>query len=83
MNINEKTQSPSRTTENRRSKSRTYWYRSGSVDVVVIDSVLAALTPARKSKAKWATNCHSLQARLMSQALHKLTANIKRYPIRW
>ena len=34
--------------------------------------------PRRKSKARWATSCPGLQARLMSQALRKLTSNIKR-----
>jgi hypothetical protein len=46
--------------------------------VLVVDSV-AALTPkGPKSKARWATALPGLQARLMSQALRKLTATIKK-----
>jgi recombination protein RecA len=51
--------------------------RSGSVDVVVIDSV-AALTPKAEIEGEMGDSHMGLQARLMSQALSKLTANIKR-----
>jgi recombination protein RecA len=51
--------------------------RSGSVDVVVIDSV-AALTPRAEIEGEMGEPQMGLQARLMSQALRKLTANIKR-----
>src|SRR3569623_571027 len=51
--------------------------RSGSVDVVVVDSV-AALTPKAEIEGEMGDSHIGLQARLMSQALRKLTANIKR-----
>ena len=51
--------------------------RSGAVDVVVIDSV-AALTPKAEIEGDMGDHHVGLQARLMSQALRKLTANIKR-----
>ena len=51
--------------------------RSGSVDIVVIDSV-AALTPRAEIEGEMGDQLPGLQARLMSQALRKLTANIKR-----
>lgn len=51
--------------------------RSGAVDVVVIDSV-AALTPKAEIEGEMGDQHMGLQARLMSQALRKLTANIKR-----
>ncbi|HSM26855.1 MAG TPA: recombinase RecA [Thioalkalivibrio sp.] len=51
--------------------------RSGAVDVVVIDSV-AALTPKAEIEGEMGDAHVGLQARLMSQALRKLTANIKR-----
>ncbi len=51
--------------------------RSGSVDVVVIDSV-AALTPKAEIEGEMGDQLPGLQARLMSQALRKLTGNIKR-----
>jgi recombination protein RecA len=51
--------------------------RSGAVDVVVIDSV-AALTPKAEIEGEMGDHHVGLQARLMSQALRKLTANIKR-----
>jgi recombination protein RecA len=51
--------------------------RSGAVDVVVIDSV-AALTPKAEIEGKMGDSHMGLQARLMSQALRKLTANIQR-----
>jgi len=51
--------------------------RSGGVDVVVIDSV-AALTPRAEIEGEMGDAHVGLQARLMSQALRKLTANIKR-----
>ncbi len=51
--------------------------RSGAVDIVVIDSV-AALTPKAEIEGEMGDSHVGLQARLMSQALRKLTANIKR-----
>jgi recombination protein RecA len=51
--------------------------RSGAIDVVVIDSV-AALTPKAEIEGEMGDSHVGLQARLMSQALRKLTANIKR-----
>jgi recombination protein RecA len=51
--------------------------RSGAVDVVVIDSV-AALTPKAELEGDMGDTHVGLQARLMSQALRKLTANINR-----
>ncbi|HMV16846.1 MAG TPA: recombinase RecA [Rhodocyclaceae bacterium] len=51
--------------------------RSGGVDVLVIDSV-AALTPKAEIEGEMGDQLPGLQARLMSQALRKLTANIKR-----
>jgi recombination protein RecA len=51
--------------------------RSGAVDIVVIDSV-AALTPKAELEGDMGDTHVGLQARLMSQALRKLTANIKR-----
>jgi recombination protein RecA len=51
--------------------------RSGAVDVVIIDSV-AALTPKAEIEGEMGDSHVGLQARLMSQALRKLTANIKR-----
>ena len=51
--------------------------RSGAVDVVVVDSV-AALVPKAEIEGEMGEPQMGLQARLMSQALRKLTANIKR-----
>ncbi|WP_455235346.1 recombinase RecA [Thiogranum longum] len=51
--------------------------RSGAVDIVVIDSV-AALTPKAEIEGEMGDSHMGLHARLMSQALRKLTANIKR-----
>ncbi|MFA9438951.1 recombinase RecA [Uliginosibacterium sp. sgz301328] len=51
--------------------------RSGGVDIIVIDSV-AALTPKAEIEGEMGDQLPGLQARLMSQALRKLTANIKR-----
>ncbi|MFZ6641703.1 recombinase RecA [Undibacterium sp. TC4M20W] len=51
--------------------------RSGSVDLVVIDSV-AALTPRAEIEGDMGDSLPGLQARLMSQALRKLTGSIKR-----
>ena len=51
--------------------------RSGAVDIVVVDSV-AALTPKAEIEGDMGDSHMGLQARLMSQALRKLTANIKR-----
>ncbi len=51
--------------------------RSGAVDVVVVDSV-AALTPKAEIEGEMGDSHMGLQARLMCQALRKLTANIKR-----
>ncbi len=51
--------------------------RSGSVDLIVVDSV-AALTPKAEIEGEMGDSLPGLQARLMSQALRKLTANIKK-----
>ena len=51
--------------------------RSGAVDIVIIDSV-AALTPKAEIEGEMGDSHMGLQARLMSQALRKLTANIQR-----
>ena len=51
--------------------------RSGSVDIVVVDSV-AALTPRAEIEGEMGDSHVGLHARLMSQALRKLTGNIKR-----
>ncbi len=51
--------------------------RSGAVDMVVVDSV-AALTPKAEIEGEMGDHHVGLQARLMSQALRKLTGNIKR-----
>src|SRR5216117_456483 len=51
--------------------------RSGGVDIIVIDSV-AALVPKAEIEGEMGDQLPGLQARLMSQALRKLTANIKR-----
>jgi len=51
--------------------------RSGSVDLIVIDSV-AALTPKAEIEGEMGDSLPGLQARLMSQALRKLTATIQR-----
>jgi len=51
--------------------------RSGAVDIVVVDSV-AALTPKAEIEGDMGDSHMGLHARLMSQALRKLTANIKR-----
>ncbi|MFN8820977.1 MAG: recombinase RecA [Betaproteobacteria bacterium] len=51
--------------------------RSGSVDLIVIDSV-AALTPKAEIEGEMGDSLPGLQARLMSQALRKLTGTIKR-----
>jgi recombination protein RecA len=51
--------------------------RSGAVSIVVVDSV-AALTPKAEIEGEMGDRHVGLQARLMSQALRKLTANIKR-----
>ncbi|MDR1349786.1 MAG: recombinase RecA [Zoogloeaceae bacterium] len=51
--------------------------RSGSVDIIVIDSV-AALTPKAEIEGEMGDSMMGLHARLMSQALRKLTANIKK-----
>jgi recombination protein RecA len=53
------------------------WVRSGGVDVIVVDSV-AALTPRAEIEGDMGDTHMGLQARLMSQALRKLTANVKR-----
>ena len=50
--------------------------RSGAVDVVIVDSV-AALTPKAEIEGEMGDSHVGLQARLMSQALRKMTANIK------
>jgi len=51
--------------------------RSGSVDMIIIDSV-AALTPKAELEGEMGDSLPGLQARLMSQALRKLTATIKK-----
>jgi recombination protein RecA len=51
--------------------------RSGAIDIIVIDSV-AALTPRAEIEGDMGDSKMGLQARLMSQALRKLTANINR-----
>src|SRR5664279_571457 len=51
--------------------------RSGGVDIIVIDSV-AALVPKAEIEGEMGDQLPGLQARLMSQALRKLTSNIKR-----
>jgi recombination protein RecA len=51
--------------------------RSGSIDLIVVDSV-AALTPKAELEGEMGDSLPGLQARLMSQALRKLTANIKK-----
>jgi recombination protein RecA len=51
--------------------------RSGAIDIIVIDSV-AALTPKAEIEGEMGDSKMGLQARLMSQALRKLTANINR-----
>src|SRR5690606_36315322 len=51
--------------------------RSGAVDVIIVDSV-AALTPKAEIEGEMGDLHVGLHARLMSQALRKLTANIKR-----
>jgi recombination protein RecA len=51
--------------------------RSNAVDVVIVDSV-AALTPRAEIEGEMGDQLPGLQARLMSQALRKLTGNIKR-----
>ena len=51
--------------------------RSGSVELIVVDSV-AALTPKAEIEGEMGDSLPGLQARLMSQALRKLTASIKR-----
>ena len=51
--------------------------RSGAVDIIIIDSV-AALTPKAEIEGEMGDSHMGLQARLMSQALRKLTGNIKR-----
>ena len=54
----------------------THLIRSGAIDIVVIDSV-AALTPKAEIEGEMGDSKMGLQARLMSQALRKLTANIR------
>lgn len=51
--------------------------RSGAIDIIIVDSV-AALTPKAEIEGEMGDQHMGLQARLMSQALRKLTANIKR-----
>ncbi len=51
--------------------------RSGAIDIIVIDSV-AALTPKAEIEGEMGENKVGLQARLMSQALRKLTANLNK-----
>ena len=56
--------------------------RSGAIDVLVIDSV-AALTPRAEIEGEMGDMQPGLQARLMSQALRKLTASISQAPTPW
>ncbi len=56
--------------------------RSGAVDVIVVDSVAALVPKAEIEGEMGEPQMLGLQARLMSQALRKLTANIKR-PTPW
>jgi recombination protein RecA len=56
--------------------------RSGAVDIIVIDSV-AALTPRAEIEGEMGDSHMGLQARLMSQALRKLTANIRKARTWW
>ena len=51
--------------------------KSGSVDLIVVDSV-AALTPRAEIEGDMGDHHMGLQARLMSQALRKITGNIQR-----
>ena len=51
--------------------------RSGAIDVIVIDSV-AALTPKAELEGEMGQSHVGLQARLMSQALRKLTSNLNK-----
>ncbi|GGZ98007.1 hypothetical protein GCM10007162_12790 [Ignatzschineria ureiclastica] len=51
--------------------------RSGAIDIIVVDSV-AALTPKAEIEGEMGDSHMGLQARLMSQALRKLTANIQK-----
>lgn len=55
--------------------------RSGAVNVIIVDSV-AALTPKAEIEGEMGDSHVGLQARLMSQALRKMTGNIK-MPIAW
>ena len=57
-----------------------YLIRSGAIDIVVIDSV-AALTPKAEIEGEMGESKMGLQARLMSQALRKLTAALFPRPI--
>ena len=56
--------------------------RSGAVDVLVIDSV-AALTPKAELEGEMGDSLPGLQARLMSQALRKLTGSISKSGTAW
>ena len=69
--------SPSRTTASRRSRSREILIRSGALDVIVVDSV-AALVPKAEIEGEMGEAQMGLQARLMSQALRKLTAIVSK-----
>jgi recombination protein RecA len=69
--------SRSRTPGSRRSRSRRCWSGPGALDVVVIDSV-AALVPRAEIEGEMGDSHVGLQARLMSQALRKLTGAINR-----
>ena len=61
----------------RRSKSPTRWCAPGAIDIVVVDSV-AALVPRAELEGEMGDSLPGLQARLMSQALRKLTASINK-----
>ncbi len=56
--------------------------RSGAVDILVVDSV-AALTPKAEIEGEMGDTHVGLQARLMSQALRKITGSISRMPTVW
>ena len=56
--------------------------RSGAIDVIVVDSV-AALTPQAELEGEMGDAHVGLQARLMSQALRKLTGDDREVATRW
>ena len=56
--------------------------RSGAIDALVVDSV-AALTPKAEIEGEMGDQHVGLQARLMSQALRKITGNVSKTPTAW